>query len=244
MPRPHQKNKYSSLLVAPVGLGWLYSVLFHGWSLCAILHTELLTTGSSLPRRSIPLTCLQMALLTVGRKAEAWKIYCLIFLPLSRLTPHRPCTRLWALPLGTTFVRHQLCKHLLPDHSASATSTQRLVTIRMDHTPMLPDICMAKQDRKLLRTRPQTATTEGMKYEGLVQDLKQPEASYRKLGAKMVVGLPFKEIATSDTIYMAELPPASDKEGRRALTRLQVCYTLVSVMPNVASCSPGGSWTC
>ena len=56
-----------------------------------------------------------------------------------------------------------------------------------------------------------------------LQDLKQPEASYRKLGAKMVVGLPFKEIATTDTIYMAELPPASDKEARRALTRLQVC---------------------
>ena len=57
---------------------------------------------------------------------------------------------------------------------------------------------------------------------GGLQDLKQPEASYRKLGAKMVVGLPFKEIATSDTIYLAELPPASDKEARRALTRLQV----------------------
>ncbi|KIZ04819.1 hypothetical protein MNEG_3143 [Monoraphidium neglectum] len=51
--------------------------------------------------------------------------------------------------------------------------------------------------------------------------LAQPELLYRKLGAKLVVGMPFKDIATSDAIFMRELPPSSDKEGRRALRRLQ-----------------------
>lgn len=44
---------------------------------------------------------------------------------------------------------------------------------------------------------------------------------YKKLGAKLAVGMPFKDIATSDSIFMRDLPPSSDKEGRRALRRLQ-----------------------
>jgi len=44
---------------------------------------------------------------------------------------------------------------------------------------------------------------------------------YKRLGAKLAVGMPFKDIATSDTILMREIPPSSDAEGRRALRRLQ-----------------------
>lgn len=44
---------------------------------------------------------------------------------------------------------------------------------------------------------------------------------YKKLGAKLVVGMPFKDIATVDSIYMHELPPTGDSEGQRALRRLQ-----------------------
>ena len=55
-----------------------------------------------------------------------------------------------------------------------------------------------------------------------MQDLEAPEQMYRKLGAKMVVGMPFKDQATSDTLYMPQIPPSSDKTGRRALKRLQV----------------------
>jgi hypothetical protein len=33
-------------------------------------------------------------------------------------------------------------------------------------------------------------------------ELASPEALYRKLGAKLVVGMPFKDIATSDSIFM------------------------------------------
>ena len=54
-----------------------------------------------------------------------------------------------------------------------------------------------------------------------MQDLERPEAMYRKLGAKLVVGMPFKDQACSDTLLLPELPPASDKDGRRALARLQ-----------------------
>eukprot|EP00873_Tetraselmis_striata_P013600 jgi/Tetstr1/433864/TSEL_023046.t2 len=51
-------------------------------------------------------------------------------------------------------------------------------------------------------------------------DLKNPEMLYRKLGTKLVVGMPFKDIATSDSIFMRELPPAEDEAGRKALRRL------------------------
>lgn len=54
-----------------------------------------------------------------------------------------------------------------------------------------------------------------------VSDLAKPEQLYRKLGAKLVVGMPFKDIATSDSIYMREIPSSADTEGRRALKRLQ-----------------------
>ena len=54
------------------------------------------------------------------------------------------------------------------------------------------------------------------------QDLEKPEQTYRKLGAKLVVGMPFKDQATSDTLILRETPPASDKDKRRALARLQV----------------------
>ncbi|GLC39356.1 hypothetical protein PLESTB_000893800 [Pleodorina starrii] len=58
-------------------------------------------------------------------------------------------------------------------------------------------------------------------------DLKQPEFTYKKLGAKLSVGMPFKDIATSDSILVRELPPSSDKDGRRALRRLQEVTTHV-----------------
>lgn len=54
-----------------------------------------------------------------------------------------------------------------------------------------------------------------------LSDLQQPEQLYRKLGAKLVVGMPFKDIATSDSIFMRQLPSPEDKEARRALKRLQ-----------------------
>ena len=55
-----------------------------------------------------------------------------------------------------------------------------------------------------------------------VQDLQHPESMYRALGTKLVVGMPFKDIATSDSIFLRELPPQSDAQGQRALRRLQV----------------------
>ena len=54
------------------------------------------------------------------------------------------------------------------------------------------------------------------------QDLKKPELLYKSLGAKLAVGMPFKDIATSDSILLREVPPAADAEARRALRRLAV----------------------
>jgi (E)-4-hydroxy-3-methylbut-2-enyl-diphosphate synthase len=38
-----------------------------------------------------------------------------------------------------------------------------------------------------------------------LSELSQPEQLYRKLGAKLVVGMPFKDIATSDSIFMRQV---------------------------------------
>ena len=52
-------------------------------------------------------------------------------------------------------------------------------------------------------------------------DLRRPDVMYSDLGCKLAVGMPFKDIATSDSIFMRELPPMDDVDGRRALRRLQ-----------------------
>eukprot|EP00887_Chlorella_sp_A99_P004201 scaffold15.g4201.t1 len=52
-------------------------------------------------------------------------------------------------------------------------------------------------------------------------DLEQPELLYRRLGCKLAVGMPFKDIATSDSVLMYQLPGPHDAGGRRALRRLQ-----------------------
>lgn len=37
-----------------------------------------------------------------------------------------------------------------------------------------------------------------------------------------MVGMPFKDQATSDTLLLPQVPPSSDTDKRRALARLQV----------------------
>ena len=43
---------------------------------------------------------------------------------------------------------------------------------------------------------------------------------YQELGCKTAVGMPFKDVATTDSILLRELPPSSDKDARTALRRL------------------------
>lgn len=52
-------------------------------------------------------------------------------------------------------------------------------------------------------------------------DLSNPDKLYRSMGAKLVVGMPFKDIATSDSIYLPEVPAESDAASRKAIKRLQ-----------------------
>ena len=54
-----------------------------------------------------------------------------------------------------------------------------------------------------------------------LDDLKNPEKLYYNLGSKLVVGMPFKDISTSDSIFLPEVPPTSDAAARKALKRLQ-----------------------
>jgi len=43
---------------------------------------------------------------------------------------------------------------------------------------------------------------------------------YNELGCKTAVGMPFKDIATADSVFMRTVPPTSDTEARTALRRL------------------------
>lgn len=43
---------------------------------------------------------------------------------------------------------------------------------------------------------------------------------YAGLGCKTAVGMPFKDIATADSIFMRKVPPSSDSDARTALRRL------------------------
>ena len=44
---------------------------------------------------------------------------------------------------------------------------------------------------------------------------------YRDLGAKLAVGMPLRDIATSDSIFLREIPAASDEKAIRSIRRLQ-----------------------
>ncbi|XP_075485530.1 4-hydroxy-3-methylbut-2-en-1-yl diphosphate synthase (ferredoxin), chloroplastic-like [Primulina tabacum] len=50
--------------------------------------------------------------------------------------------------------------------------------------------------------------------------LKAPEVLYKDLAAKLIVGMPYKDLATVDSILLRELPPLDDKDARLALKRL------------------------
>nr|AXT18170.1 4-hydroxy-3-methylbut-2-enyl diphosphate synthase [Ziziphora clinopodioides] len=53
-----------------------------------------------------------------------------------------------------------------------------------------------------------------------LDQLKAPELLYKSLAAKLIVGMPFKDLATVDSILVRELPPQDDKNARLALKRL------------------------
>ncbi|GMP88969.1 hypothetical protein CsSME_00040749 [Camellia sinensis var. sinensis] len=53
-----------------------------------------------------------------------------------------------------------------------------------------------------------------------LDQLKTPELLYKSLAAKLVVGMPFKDLATVDSILLRELPSADDNDARLALKRL------------------------
>ncbi|XP_077225533.1 4-hydroxy-3-methylbut-2-en-1-yl diphosphate synthase (ferredoxin), chloroplastic-like isoform X1 [Tasmannia lanceolata] len=53
-----------------------------------------------------------------------------------------------------------------------------------------------------------------------LDQLKTPELLYKSIAAKLVVGMPFKDLATVDSILVRELPPVEDIDSRLALKRL------------------------
>lgn len=53
-----------------------------------------------------------------------------------------------------------------------------------------------------------------------LDQLKTPELLYKSLAAKLAVGMPFKDLATVDSILLRQLPPVDDTDARLALKRL------------------------
>ncbi|KAE9600607.1 hypothetical protein Lal_00045798 [Lupinus albus] len=53
-----------------------------------------------------------------------------------------------------------------------------------------------------------------------LNQLENPELLYKSLAAKLVIGMPFKDLATVDSILLRELPPVNDANARLALKRL------------------------
>ncbi|KAL1544142.1 4-hydroxy-3-methylbut-2-en-1-yl diphosphate synthase (ferredoxin), chloroplastic-like [Salvia divinorum] len=53
-----------------------------------------------------------------------------------------------------------------------------------------------------------------------LDQLQAPEALYKSLATKLIVGMPFKDLATVDSILLRKLPPVDDKDARLALKRL------------------------
>jgi len=51
--------------------------------------------------------------------------------------------------------------------------------------------------------------------------LDEPQALYKSLGCKTVVGLPFKDIATADAYVLREVPPESSTIARQTSKRMQ-----------------------
>ena len=53
------------------------------------------------------------------------------------------------------------------------------------------------------------------------EDLRGPMPLYKGLGCKTVVGLPFKDVATVDSLLLREPPAADDAEARQTIKRMQ-----------------------
>jgi len=54
-----------------------------------------------------------------------------------------------------------------------------------------------------------------------LKDLENANKLYTSIAAKTVLGLPFKDIATTDSLFLTEIPDAKDLNTRRTITRLQ-----------------------
>jgi len=61
---------------------------------------------------------------------------------------------------------------------------------------------------------------------------------YQELGCKTAVGMPFKDIATADSLFMRTIPPSSDTKARTAMRRLIEVNTGIIVPAEVLEKDP------
>ena len=70
------------------------------------------------------------------------------------------------------------------------------------------------------------------------EDLRNPDALYASLACKTVVGLPFKDISTSDALLLREPPAADDEVAQQTLKRLMDVAILPIVPADALAASP------
>ncbi|XP_008225831.1 PREDICTED: 4-hydroxy-3-methylbut-2-en-1-yl diphosphate synthase (ferredoxin), chloroplastic-like [Prunus mume] len=74
-----------------------------------------------------------------------------------------------------------------------------------------------------------------------LNQLKTPELLYKSLAAKLVVGMPFKDLATVDSILLRQLPPVDvESRGKRIEGQKKDLRANPPLLQNRAKSSPGG----
>lgn len=101
-----------------------------------------------------------------------------------------------------------LCMRILPSFRASTDLV--VVALLAQFVAVPPTLCdVGGHQRVCLRCCVPTSFPSFTPFPTPAQHL------YKKLGAKLSVGMPFKDIATSDSVLLRQLPAVDDKEGRR-----------------------------
>lgn len=63
-----------------------------------------------------------------------------------------------------------------------------------------------------------------------LKQLDNPEELYRSLSTKLIIGMPYKDLATVDTILLRELPPVEDKAAVRCCNLCNLKFIFYDVL--------------
>ena len=128
---------------------------------------------------------------------------------------YKPCNRLAEMAearLATNpdaGARQKATKHYVDTRDVTSFERRRGKTLENDEEEFFDASGFLNPDGSVISVvGPEMLTKENIPY------------LYAGLGCKTAVGMPFKDIATSDSIFMHTVPPTSDSVARTALRRL------------------------